>query len=1088
MVEKPHSRCRPVEPGSREQKALCAPPRGDTYWAVRADREIRAQAWAEAQHVKSVKRIEREFAEAERERKNWRRRFRVIRQRSWGDETRQQQQRNVMRHPSSVPLRHARLSRLPAYSRPITDKDGRHFVFQRIRYYSAKNTRQGHVRERACYIIDGAHILPNGERCVASNLGVTDGEIITGFDVLELTNRTAAANAKTAFHGIMQHCHLLTPEQQFEAARTYAENTFGHQGLPYLVVLHPPSENGDQRNWHVHILFSFRPMERVAEGDWEIGRHLRTDLDSPKQFARLRYLWSEQLNRACEEAGVPSRFTHLSYAASGLPYRSQTHNGPGLTAKIRRGDYVARNLENHRIAISNSAKRAIAEAKAELLNAASQARQQIERSMRIALAAQAIRASRLTAVDDWSILRSPLPDLAAIRPIKRPANDDERPRPLPEYLPAMRERSAPVSPWRSHFSLPDWAPPTLPNPTMRASAERRWRPDFTSSLPASLPPFPPQRGTARATWKSLSALPQKLPPASIRKAEKVSSKLRPTLSSLPVFPAPRDTGSSKPTIVWQTPAAIPPVRPIIPSKALPSKLDGAPIALPAYKNLRQTSIRFDRDGWARTLPSTLPSPLQRTTQPDLAELARRVSQSAIVRFSDAILRIAPQQPALPQQPGPIATAAANLPAQKIIAASPSGLADEERRARAFLNRNRKIPILVERGPDGCIYPAKAYWHGNRLTEAGLRDAIAQRELRRRFDQQEDDVDYIVLKLVGQRLKNTERETLVSALPPEERDYFSTILRFPQLRQQVVEIYKDGGKQRCELAAKAWQDAQNHGDDRRLHLAAKAKLLSQTFSLRLPLTQTLADELEQDADQYNRRLLASHAAAAAGSSDTSGSASSIAPQLSDADPAPTPRREQRSVEPVNPADTGEPDEELVTEIAKKPGLIMKRRGGQLVPEMARPDEGEARSGGFEHPQVQVALEQERRRQRQFVREMWGVLTKFVTKSDVDRGSAAVIAALPDDQRQKASPWTKTPIWDLMLRQLEKSGRRRSEAAVRRWVEAHNREGRDRPAIAADALARLKRWPIPIAPETEAAIKQDVARHAAQIAAQQNMFGR
>lgn len=235
-------------------------------------------------------------------------------------------------------------------------------------------------------------------------------------------------------------------------------------------------------------------------------------------------------------------------------------------------------------------------------------------------------------------------------------------------------------------------------------------------------------------------------------------------------------------------------------------------------------------------------------------------------------------------------------------------------------------------------------------------------------------------------------------------------------------------------------------------------------------------------------MASHAAAAAGSSDTSGSASSIAPQLSDADATPTPRREQRSVEPVNPADTGEPDEELVTEIAKTPGLIMKRRDGKLVPEMARPGEGEARSGDFEHPHVQVALEQERQRQRQFVREMWGVFTKFVTKSDVDRGSAAVIAALPDDQRQKASPWATTPIWDLLLSQLEKSGRRRSEAAVRRWVEAHNREGRDRPAIAADALARLKRWPIPIAPEAEAAIKQDVARHAAQIAAQQNMFGR
>jgi hypothetical protein len=77
---------------------------------------------------------------------------------------------------------------------------------------------------------------------------------------------------------------------------------------------------------------------------------------------------------------------------------------------------------------------------------------------------------------------------------------------------------------------------------------------------------------------------------------------------------------------------------------------------------------------------------------------------------------------------------------------------------------------------------------------------------------------------------------------------------------------------------------------------------------------------------------------------------------------------------------------------------------------------------------------------------------------------------------------------MLRQLEKSGKRRSEAAVRRWEKAHCDQDSRQPAIAANAAARLTRWPIQIAPETEAAIKQDAARHAAQIAAQQRMFGR
>ncbi|MEA1619171.1 MobA/MobL family protein [Erythrobacter sp. T5W1-R] len=883
---------------------------------------------------------------------------------------------------------------------------------------------------------------------------------------------------------------MLTPEQQFEAARCYAENTFGRQGLPYLVVLHPPSEDGDQRNWHVHILFSFRPMERIAEGEWEIGRYLRTDLDSPEQFARLRYLWSEQLNHACEQAGVPSRFTHLSYVGAGLPYQSQVHNGPGLTAKIRRGEYVARNLENHRIAISNSAKRAIALAKAELLNAASQTRQQVERSMRIALAAQAIRASRPPPFDGWFSLRSPIPDLMAIQPISRPANDNKRPMSLPEILPARREQATADSPGRMQWSLPDRALPTWPNPTISARVDSGWQPDFKSSLPTTLPYFPPQRSDAQAVCKPLGTLPQQLPAASIRKAVKASWKLTPPISSLPSFRAPRNAGSSKPTIVWWTPTALPPLGSSIRPKAMPWKLSGGPVAVPVYKNIRQVTPRFDRPGWAKALPPSLPSALEKTPPPALAELARRVSQSAIFRMSDAIGRIDLKLAPLPDEREPIVTAVSEPPAQTIAATEPINLAEEERRALAFLDRNREKYIHVEKGSDGFIYPGRIYWHGNRLTEAGLRNPIAQRQLQARFDQQEGYVDYIVTKLIGRAFKDTSRETLVGALPPNNLDYIAGMLRSEPLHRQVVEAYYDGGKQRCLLASKAWQDAPSNNQNQRLRLAARAKRLRDSLGFSLPLPQALADKLEQDAKEHDRRLLAAKAAAAAaGSSDTGGSSSSVAPHLSADDPAPSPpRRQQRSVEPESSAGNGELHEELIAEIESTPGLRMTRKQGKLVPAMSQQEEGGSLSANFEHPDVQSALEQERRRQWQFVREVWGVLTTSVTKSDMDGGSAAVIKALPDDLRHKASPWAETPIWGLMLRQLEKSGKRRSEAAVRRWEEARRNEEHNLPAIAANVAARLKRWPIQIAPETGAAIKQDVARHAAQIAAQQNMLGR
>lgn len=97
----------------------------------------------------------------------------------------------------------------------------------------------------------------------------------------------------------------------------YCEQVFGSQDLPYSVCLHPPSEDGDQRNWHAHVVFSYRPMVRADEADWQIGRALRSDLDCPEQWTRMRFLLAEELNYTCEMHGVNKCYTHLSYAAAG---------------------------------------------------------------------------------------------------------------------------------------------------------------------------------------------------------------------------------------------------------------------------------------------------------------------------------------------------------------------------------------------------------------------------------------------------------------------------------------------------------------------------------------------------------------------------------------------------------------------------------------------------------------------------------------------------------------------------------------------------------------------------------------------------
>ena len=387
MKLKPKSELECLAVGSLEQRRQCAAPRGDLRYAVLAERQWRREAWAEYQHVKSVKRLERETAEAQREWDRPHRNFKIKREVTWGKEKGFRVQRHVLHR---VVATHSASGTLPRYSVALTDTTGRLFVFQRIRYYSARNSKQGRGADAARYAMKGAHVLDAGKVCISSNMGDHYDEIVAAMDVAEGVNRTVSIDAKTLFHGIMQSCHDLTPEQQFELACEYAEYAFGRQQLPYLVVLHPPSAEGDQRNWHVHILYSLRPMTKIGEGEWAVGKYLRTDLDTPEQFSRLRFLWAEALNHACEKASVPKRFTYLSYAAAGVDFIPQTHLGEGLTAMVRRGESSTINEANHRIAMRNSMARAVRDLRAKLLVTASHARDAVERLHRVATLALSV--------------------------------------------------------------------------------------------------------------------------------------------------------------------------------------------------------------------------------------------------------------------------------------------------------------------------------------------------------------------------------------------------------------------------------------------------------------------------------------------------------------------------------------------------------------------------------------------------------------------------------------------------------------------------------------------------------------------------
>ena len=308
---------------------------------------------------------------------------------------------------------------LPRYNAVVLDSQKRRGVFMRVEYYGAKTSKPGVAMRVGKYIFAGSAMDDVGRPMFESNLGLSVEEALCGFDHLEQINRSAQRNAKVIFHTVLALDYRWSNEQQFQTTREWAEECFGKHGLPYAIALHAPDPDGDPRNWHAHVMSSYRPMTRVGPNEWEVAEALRTDLDNPRSMQLLRENFARAMTRMSREAGQCERHTALSHAARGLPVEPQQHLGEARTRKARSGEYVAANEENHsRVARSLSAL-----ASAELARSSKdidrKARQFEEARNRLAKPIKSLRVpSRPSLASNFTLSAiPPLPDFRQLQPI-----------------------------------------------------------------------------------------------------------------------------------------------------------------------------------------------------------------------------------------------------------------------------------------------------------------------------------------------------------------------------------------------------------------------------------------------------------------------------------------------------------------------------------------------------------------------------------------------------------------------------------------------------------------------------------------------
>lgn len=236
---------------------------------------------------------------------------------------------------------------LPKYDRPIRDKFDRRGVFFRSRYYSARTAKPGVSARVAAYIYRGAALDDAGIPMFRTNIGQTIDETACGLDHLEQVSRSSQKNAKVLNHAVLAMDYRWTPEQMLEVGERWAEERFGRNGLPFALSLHEPPSEGDERNWHLHAVWSWRPFERVDDHEWLVSETLRTDLDGAQGMWVLRERLAAIMTEMSFEAGDAEIYTALSYAARGLPVTPQIHLDEGRTRQAREGKIVPANEENH---------------------------------------------------------------------------------------------------------------------------------------------------------------------------------------------------------------------------------------------------------------------------------------------------------------------------------------------------------------------------------------------------------------------------------------------------------------------------------------------------------------------------------------------------------------------------------------------------------------------------------------------------------------------------------------------------------------------------------------------------------------------
>lgn len=197
-----------------------------------------------------------------------------------------------------------------------------------------RSWRRGEAATKLQYIAR-YEALEDGAAGFWSNVAEDRAELAAFGKVIEQVERHDRKNANVYCEEIIALPCELTAAQRRECVRHICADLEA-RGLPFAVGMHKPDPDGDQRNFHCHIVYSLRPAQRLEPFVWDFETRKVGDINTPEGIRARRKAVTTSLNVALAKSGIAKRYTDKSHAARGISATPGRKRGQALTAVKRR--------------------------------------------------------------------------------------------------------------------------------------------------------------------------------------------------------------------------------------------------------------------------------------------------------------------------------------------------------------------------------------------------------------------------------------------------------------------------------------------------------------------------------------------------------------------------------------------------------------------------------------------------------------------------------------------------------------------------------------------------------------------------------